>query len=68
MQTLEADLRTRSGQLDHLLKEVECLSSYTDVQPLVQEMMGNLGCLGEVICEAQQCLAKRLQTLQVRCT
>merc|ERR1711874_616242 len=53
-QTLEADLRSRSGQLDHLLKEVEGLSSYTDVQTLVHVMK-----------EAQACLAQRLANLQV---
>merc|ERR1719193_1887123 len=40
-QTLEADLRSRSGQLDHLLKEVDGLSTYTDVQSLVHEMKDN---------------------------
>merc|ERR1711962_1578117 len=63
-QTLEADLRSRSGQLDHLLKEVEGLSSYTDVRALVHEMKDNLGTLSEVMKEAQACLAQRLANLQ----
>jgi len=64
-QTLEADLRSRSGQLDHLLKEVDGLSTYTDVQSLVHEMKDNLGTLMEVMKEAQACLAQRLANLQV---
>jgi len=67
-QTLEADLRTRSGQLDHLLKDIEGLGCYLDVQPLVQEMTSNLSCLGEVMREAQLCLSQRLANLQVRHT
>merc|ERR1712083_978518 len=63
-QTLEADLRSRSGQLDHLLKEVDGLSTYTDVQSLVHEMKDNLGTLMEVMKEAQACLAQRLANLQ----
>merc|ERR1719234_745923 len=65
-QTLEADLRSRSGQLDHLLKEVDGLSTYTDVQSLVHEMKDNLGTLMVVMKEAQACLAQRLANLQVR--
>merc|ERR1712192_253414 len=65
-QTLEADLRSSSGQLDHLLKEVDGLSTYTDVQSLVHEMKDNLGTLMEVMKEAQACLAQRLANLQVR--
>merc|ERR1712045_905995 len=60
----EADLRSRSGQLDHLLKEVDGLSTYTDVQSLVHEMKDNLGTLMEVMKEAQACLAQRLANLQ----
>merc|ERR1712106_884791 len=67
-ESLEQDLRARSNQLEHLLKEVQQLVGYVDVQPLVQDMTSNLGSLHCVMEEAQQCLEHRLKNLQVRCT
>eukprot|EP00092_Neocalanus_flemingeri_P009172 GFUD01009873.1.p1 GENE.GFUD01009873.1~~GFUD01009873.1.p1 ORF type:complete len:2234 (-),score=822.51 GFUD01009873.1:392-6148(-) len=67
-ESLEQDLRVRSTQLEHLLKEVQQLVGFVDVQPLVQDMTSNLGSLHCVIEEAQQCLEHRLKNLQVRCT
>merc|ERR1711936_1077112 len=63
-ESLEQDLRVRSTQLDHLLKEVNQLQEYVDVQPLVQDMTSNLGSLHCVMEEAQQCLEHRLKNLQ----
>eukprot|EP00090_Calanus_glacialis_P016241 TRINITY_DN25465_c0_g1_i1.p1 TRINITY_DN25465_c0_g1~~TRINITY_DN25465_c0_g1_i1.p1 ORF type:complete len:1826 (-),score=521.33 TRINITY_DN25465_c0_g1_i1:410-5347(-) len=67
-ESLEQDLRTRSTQLEHLLKEVQQLVGYVDVQPLVNDMTSNLGSLHGVMEDAQQCLEHRLKNLQVRCT
>jgi len=66
-ESLEQDLRLRSTQLEHLLKEVQQLVSYADVQPLVQDMTENLGSLHNVMSDAQRCLEHRLKNLQVRC-
>merc|ERR1712128_59762 len=63
-ESLEQDLRARSNQLEHLLKEVQQLVGYVDVQPLVQDMTSNLGSLHCVMEEAQQCLEHRLKNLQ----
>lgn len=67
-QSLEQDLRARSVQLEHLLKEIQKLVGYIDVQPLVNDMTSNLGSLHCVMEDAQQCLEHRLKNLQVRCT
>jgi len=65
-ESLELDLRARSVQLEHLLKEVQQLDGYVDVKPLIQDMTLNLGSLHGVIEDAQQCLEHRLKNLQVR--
>jgi len=67
-ESLEQDLRARSVQLEHLLKEIQKLVGYIDVQPLVNDMTSNLGSLHCVMEDAQQCLEHRLKNLQVRCT
>merc|ERR1712013_550085 len=63
-ESLEQDLRSRSTQLEHLLKEIQKLVGYVDVQPLVTDMTSNLGSLHCVMEDAQQCLEHRLKNLQ----
>merc|ERR1712106_225731 len=63
-ESLEQDLRSRSTQLEHLLKEIQQLVGYVDVQPLVHDMTSNLGSLHGVMEDAQQCLEHRLKNLQ----
>ena len=65
LQSLEADLAARAGQLEQLLREVSQFGGFTDVEPLVTDMKANLGSLHQVMEEAQLSLSSRLRNLQV---
>ena len=62
---LALELNARSSQLEGMIGEIDNLVSYTDVEPLVDEMKGNLKTLLKVMEEAQQCLDLKLKNLQV---
>ena len=62
---LALELNARSSQLGGMIGEIDNLVSYTDVEPLVDEMKGNLKTLLKVMEEAQQCLDLKLKNLQV---
>ena len=64
-QSLEKDLKARSHQLEHLLREVAQFAGFTDVEPLVTDMQSNLGSLHSVMEDAHHCLQSRLRSLQV---
>lgn len=48
-----------------MIREIDNLVSYTDVEPLVADMKDNLTTLLKVMEEAQQCLDLKLENLQV---
>merc|ERR1712176_1016763 len=64
-EVLALELNARSSQLEGMIGEIDNLVSYTDVEPLVDEMKGNLKTLLKVMEEAQQCLDLKLKNLQV---
>ena len=59
------ELNARSSQLEGMIREIDNLVSYTDVEPLVADMKENLTTLLKVMEEAQQCLDLKLKNLQV---
>ena len=65
LQVLALELKSRSSQLDEMIKEIDNLVSFTDVEPLVADMKDNLTTLLKVMEEAQQCLDLKLKNLQV---
>ena len=65
IQVLALELNARSSQLEGMIGEIDNLVSYTDVEPLVDEMKENLKTLLKVMEEAQQCLDLKLKNLQV---
>ena len=62
---LALELNARSSQLEGMIREIDNLVSYTDVEPLVADMKENLTTLLKVMEEAQQCLDLKLKNLQV---
>jgi len=66
--TLEADLQTRSSQLETLLSDVKTLTISDDIEDLVKNMTCNLSTLQGVMQDTQTCLAMRLSNLQVPCS
>ena len=62
---LAHELKARSSQLEGMIAEIDNLVSYTDVEPLVDDMKENLKTLLKVMEEAQQCLNLKLKNLQV---
>ena len=62
---LALELNARSSQLEGMIREIDTLVSYTDVEPLVADMKENLTTLLKVMEEAQQCLDLKLKNLQV---
>ena len=62
---LAHELKARSSQLEGMIGEIDNLVSYTDVEPLVDDMKENLKTLLKVMEEAQQCLNLKLKNLQV---
>ena len=65
LQVLALELNARSSQLEGMIREIDNLVSYTDVEPLVADMKENLTTLLKVMEEAQQCLDLKLKNLQV---
>ena len=65
LQVLALELKSRSSQLEEMIREIDNLVSYTDVEPLVADMKNNLTTLLKVMEEAQQCLDLKLENLQV---
>ena len=65
LQVLSLELNARSSQLEGMIREIDNLVSYTDVEPLVADMKENLTTLLKVMEEAQQCLDLKLKNLQV---
>merc|ERR1719232_2546686 len=64
-EVLALELKSRSLQLEEMIREIDNLVSYTDVEPLVADMKNNLTTLLKVMEEAQQCLDLKLENLQV---
>merc|ERR1711976_830838 len=64
-EVLSMELNARSSQLEGMIREIDNLDSYTDVEPLVADMKENLTTLLKVMEEAQQCLDLKLKNLQV---
>ena len=62
---LAHELKARSLQLEGMIGEIDNLVSYTDVEPLVDDMKENLKTLLKVMEEAQKCLNLKLKNLQV---
>ena len=62
---LALELNARSSQLEKMINEIDNLVTYSDVEPLVLDMKGNLTTLLKVMEEAQQCLDLKLKNLQV---
>ena len=65
LKVLSLELNARSSQLEGMIREIDNLVSYTDVEPLVADMKENLKTLLKVMEEAQQCLDLKLKNLQV---
>ena len=62
---LALELNARSSQLEKMINEIDNLVTYSDVEPLVLDMKGNLTTLLKVLEEAQQSLDLKLKNLQV---
>ena len=62
---LALELNARSSQLEKMINEIDNLVTYSDVEPLVLDMKGNLTTLLNAMEEAQQCLELKLKNLQV---
>ena len=62
---LALELNARSSQLEKMINEIDNLVTYSDVEPLVLDMKGNLTTLLKVMEEAQQSLDLKLKNLQV---